>query len=77
MQGGGGVWGDRRGVGLRQINTCAAKYLYWSIIKKSLHLAFGVFIHICYLLLCITFSVAFVGFAGGQTGNRTADRGVL
>jgi hypothetical protein len=30
---------------LRQINT-AAKYLYWSILKKSRHLEFGVFIYI-------------------------------
>jgi hypothetical protein len=36
----------RRGVGLRQINTYAAKYLYWSIFKKSRHLGFGVFIDI-------------------------------
>ncbi len=64
-------------MGLRQINTCAAKNLYWSIIKKSLHLGFGVFIHICYIIPCITFSVAFVGFAGGQRGNRTADRAAL
>ncbi len=64
-------------MGLRQINTCAAKYLYWSIIKKNLHLEFNVFIPICYMLLCITFSVAFVGFAGGQRGTRTADRAVL
>jgi hypothetical protein len=33
-------------VGLRQINTCAAKYLYWSIFKKSRHLGFVVFIYI-------------------------------
>jgi hypothetical protein len=33
-------------VGLRQINTCAAKYLYWSIFKKSRHLGFVVFIDI-------------------------------
>ncbi len=30
-------------MGLRQINTCAAKYLYWSIFKKSRHLGFCVF----------------------------------
>ncbi len=64
-------------MGLRQINTCAAKYLHWSIIKKSLHLGYGVFIYIRCMLLCITFSVAFVGFAGGQRGNRTADRAAL
>jgi hypothetical protein len=28
------------------INTFAAKYLYWSIFKKSRHLGFGVFIYI-------------------------------
>jgi hypothetical protein len=39
--------GHRRRVGLiRQINTCAAKYLYWPICKKSRHLGFGVFIYI-------------------------------
>ncbi len=31
-------------MGLGQINTCAAKYLYWSIFKKSRHLDFGVYI---------------------------------
>ncbi len=42
---GGGVWGQRMGVGLRQINTCAATYLYF-IFKKSRHLGFVVFIYI-------------------------------
>jgi hypothetical protein len=40
----------RRGGGLRQIRTPAAKYFYWSIFKKSLHLGFGVFIDICSML---------------------------
>ncbi len=35
---GGGVWGHRRGVGFRQINTFPAKYLYWSVFEKSRHL---------------------------------------
>jgi len=36
----------RRGGGLRQINTCAAKSLYRSIVKKRRPLGFGVFIAI-------------------------------
>jgi hypothetical protein len=41
-------------VGLRQINTCAAKYLYWSIFKKDRHFGFGVFLDIWSMGWCIS-----------------------
>ncbi len=44
------VTGGGRFGGLRQINTCA-KYLYWSVLKKSRHLGFGDFIKVCRYLV--------------------------
>ncbi len=41
-KGGGGEWGHRRGVCHREVNTCAAKYLF----KKSRFLGFGIFIYL-------------------------------
>jgi hypothetical protein len=39
-----GSW-ERSGPQTDTVNTCAAKYLYWSIFKKSGHLGFGVLIY--------------------------------
>jgi hypothetical protein len=59
-----------RGGGLRQISP-AAKYLEWSIFKKSRHLGFGVFIDIWSMTYC-----ALVKYIGTRGWAEREDKGL-